>query len=107
MHKPCRARNDNRTKYRVFFRLLYAVVAAASVGGAGRSKSHSLLGQAITGAAFRCFSTIYSLRTLHADEILLDVLALGISAARGELAVPSVADHHVASALRAKLVEWD
>jgi hypothetical protein len=36
-------------------------VAAASVGGAGLSKSHSLLGHAITGPAFRFFSTKYSL----------------------------------------------
>src|ERR1022692_4089856 len=39
----------------------YAVVAAASDGGAARSKSHSLFGHAITGPAFRFFSTRYSL----------------------------------------------
>ncbi len=46
----------------------YAVVAAASGfgggGGAGRSYSHSLLGQAMTGPAFRFFSTRYSLPQL-------------------------------------------
>ena len=39
----------------------YAVVAAASGAGAARSKSHSLFGHAITGPAFRFFSTRYSL----------------------------------------------
>src|ERR1700751_3748011 len=44
----------------------YAFVLAAASGfggggGAGRSYSHSLLGQAITGPAFRFFSTRYSL----------------------------------------------
>src|SRR5271166_3872611 len=48
---------------------------------------------------------VFALRTLHADEVLLDVLALGISAARGELAETAMTDHHIASAFRAKLVE--
>jgi hypothetical protein len=48
---------------------------------------------------------VFALRTLHADEVLLHVLAFGISAARRELAETPVPDHHVAPALRAKLIE--
>src|SRR5580704_14174068 len=49
--------------------------------------------------------SLFALRTLHADKILLHVLAFGISAARRELAIPSVADHHIASAFRTRLIE--
>ena len=44
-------------------------------------------------------------RTLYADEILLHVLALGITTARGEFSIAPVADHHVPSALGAGFVE--
>src|SRR5579884_1447606 len=44
-------------------------------------------------------------RALHADEVLLHVFAVRIPAARGELAVAAMADHHIAPALRAKLFE--
>src|SRR5205823_2612368 len=40
-----------------------------------------------------------ALWAFHADEVLLDVLALRISAARGELAKTPVAQHHVPLAL--------
>src|SRR6266446_5673236 len=44
-------------------------------------------------------------RTLHADEVLLHILALGISAARGELAETAVTDDHVAATVRTLLIE--
>src|SRR5207249_11221862 len=51
--------------------------------------------------------TILALRTLHTDKILLHVLALRVSAARGELAEAPVPDHQIPAAFRAKLVERD
>src|SRR6185312_8697091 len=48
---------------------------------------------------------VFALRTLHPDEVLLYVLAFRISAAGDELAVASVTQHHVASALRADFFE--
>src|SRR5438270_5140842 len=50
---------------------------------------------------------IGALRAFYADEILLDVLAIRISAARNEFTVTSMAQHHVAVALGAKLFQWD
>src|SRR3954471_6279646 len=44
-------------------------------------------------------------RAFHAHEILFHVLALGIPAARSELAVTSMPDHHVPLALRAKFFQ--
>src|ERR1044071_2939058 len=46
-------------------------------------------------------------RALYADEILLDVLALRITAAGNKFAVASVAQHHVAPALGAELFQGD
>src|SRR6266404_3686334 len=46
-------------------------------------------------------------RALYPDEILLDVLALRISAARDELAVASVAQDQIAAALRAGFFQRD
>src|SRR5450432_4252318 len=51
--------------------------------------------------------TVFAIRALHANVILLDVLAFGISAARGELAEAAVANHHVPAALGAEFVEWN
>src|SRR5258707_8957098 len=48
---------------------------------------------------------ILALGTLHADKVLLHVLAFRIPAASRELAVPSVADHHIAPAFRALLIQ--
>src|SRR5207253_11022485 len=48
---------------------------------------------------------IFALRTLYTDKILLHVLALRITAARGELAEAPVPDHHIPATFRAKLVE--
>ena len=48
-----------------------------------------------------------ALRAFHADEVLLDVLAFRIPAARSEFAEASVAQHHIAFALGALLVEGD
>src|SRR5208337_315691 len=48
---------------------------------------------------------VFALRTLHANIVLLDVFAIRIAAAGGELAVAPVADHHVAPALGAEFVE--
>ena len=48
---------------------------------------------------------VFAVRALHADEVLLHILALGISAARREFAEPSMADHHIAPALRAQFIE--
>src|SRR5258707_1415139 len=50
---------------------------------------------------------IRTLRALHSDEILLDVLALRVSAARNEFAVASVAQHQVAPALGADFFQRD
>src|SRR5215467_3644836 len=49
---------------RFYTLVLAAVCALGGGGGAGRSYSHSLLGQAITGPAFRFFSIRYSLPQL-------------------------------------------
>src|ERR1700691_71669 len=49
--------------------------------------------------------TICAEWALYTDEVLLHILALRISTAGGKLAVAPVADHHVPSALGAKLVE--
>src|SRR5437762_2893596 len=46
----------------------------------------------------------FAQRTLHANEILLHVLAVGISAARSEFAVAAVADHQITPAFRAGLI---
>src|SRR5439155_392808 len=46
---------------------------------------------------------IFALRTLYTDKILLHVLALRISAARGELAEAPVPDHQIPATFRAKL----
>src|SRR5579859_6850255 len=48
---------------------------------------------------------IGALRALHADVILLDVFALRIAAAGDELAITSVAQHHVAPALGTQLFQ--
>src|SRR5262249_35054228 len=49
--------------------------------------------------------TICAQGTLHADEVLLHVLAVWISAARSEFTVAAVADHQIAPAGWARLVE--
>src|ERR1035438_6967386 len=41
---------------------------------------------------------VLAFRAFHTDEVLLHVLAFGISAASGKFAEASVADHHVAPA---------
>src|SRR6202008_1041304 len=46
-----------------------------------------------------------ALRTFHANEILLDVLAVRISAARNELTITPVAQHQIAAAFRAELFQ--
>src|SRR5262249_31311872 len=56
-------------------------------------------------SAFLDQLAIFAVRALHAYEVLLHVLALGVPTASRELAVASVADHHVAAALRARLIE--
>src|SRR5689334_7551741 len=48
-----------------------------------------------------------ALRTLHPDEVLLHVLAIGISRARDELAIATMPQQHVASALWTLLIEWN
>src|SRR5581483_4013772 len=50
---------------------------------------------------------VLTLRTFHADEVLLHVLAFGVAAARCELAVPAMAQHHVTTTLRAGFVQWN
>ena len=59
----------------------------------------ALLGAALDDLALR------ALRALHADGLLLDVLAGGVVAARGELAEPAVLHDQVAVALRALLIQ--
>src|SRR5579864_5013033 len=49
--------------------------------------------------------SVFALGALYADEVLLHVLALGISTASSELAVPPMANHHIASALGAEFVQ--
>src|SRR5437763_5706903 len=60
----------------------------------------SVKGVALTRALFDQLSVL-ALGALHADEVLLHVLAVGISATGGELARAPMADHHVASAFGA------
>src|SRR5215472_13777047 len=50
---------------------------------------------------------VFTQRAFHADEVLLHEFAIGISGARREFAVTSMADHQIASALRTRLVERD
>src|SRR3954469_20223681 len=50
---------------------------------------------------------IGTLRTFHADEILLDVLAIRIAAARNKFAVASMPKHKVAVALGTELFQWN
>src|ERR1700676_2077214 len=45
------------------------------------------------------------LRTLHARSLVLDVLALGILRAGGELAEAALLDHEICAAARARLVQ--
>src|SRR5207248_9416560 len=52
---------------------------------------------AATGFLFHQLAFL-ALWAFHADEVLLDVLTLRVSAARSELAKAPVAQHHVASA---------
>src|SRR5260370_21735285 len=47
----------------------------------------------------------FAIRALHPNQVLLDVLAIGISAARGELAKAAVTQNHIAATLRAFLVQ--
>src|SRR5215467_1369194 len=48
---------------------------------------------------------ILAQRTFHADEVLFNVFAFGISAAGSKLAVTTVANHQIAPTFRARLVE--
>src|ERR1017187_1362070 len=50
---------------------------------------------------------LFAFGALHADEVLLHILALGISAARSELAVTAVPQDQVAFAQRAGLIQWN
>src|SRR5581483_3238162 len=50
---------------------------------------------------------LFALRTFHPDEILFHVLALGIAAAGGELAIPPVTQHHSPSALWTVFIQRD
>src|SRR5580658_3746669 len=49
----------------------------------------------------------FAFRTLHADEVLLDILAVGIATAGSELAVAAVTQNQVALAQRAGFIERD
>src|SRR5580704_2173767 len=49
--------------------------------------------------------TISAERALYPDEVLLHILALGITAAGSKLPITAVPDHHVPSALGADFVE--
>ena len=48
---------------------------------------------------------IFAIRALHANEVLLHILAFGISTARRELAKAAVTKDHVAFAQGAKFIE--
>src|SRR5262245_52441261 len=50
---------------------------------------------------------VFALRAFHPDVILLDILAVRIAAARGELTVVPVAKNHVAATLRTFFIEWN
>src|SRR5579864_57980 len=50
---------------------------------------------------------ILAQRALHADKVLLHVLAIGIAGTGGELAIAAVTDHQIASAFRAGFVQRD
>src|SRR5260370_2552253 len=47
----------------------------------------------------------FAIRALHPNQVLLDVLAIGISAARCELAEAAVTQNHIAATLRAFLIQ--
>src|SRR5437764_2661535 len=64
----------------------------------------SVKGVALTRALFDQLSVL-ALGALHANEVLLHVLTVRISAAGSELAVAPVANHHIVSALGAKFVK--
>src|SRR5579863_4964223 len=104
-------RNDGPSFQILFHQILAAATRALFGDGlVGRSKlalriiSATVERVAFARALFDQVS-VFALRALHADVILLDVLALGIPAAGGELAEASVSNHHVAAALRAEFVE--
>src|SRR6202051_5382455 len=59
---------------------------------------------ALASPLFDEFSII-AIRALHANEVLLHILAFGISTARRELAKAAVAEDHVAFAQRAEFIE--
>src|SRR5260370_1638502 len=46
----------------------------------------------------------FAIRALHPNQVLLDVFAIGISAARCELAKAPVTQNHIAAPLRAFLI---
>src|SRR5215470_460050 len=64
---------------------------------------------AIERVALACFLlhqiAVFAIRALHTDEVLLHEFTIRISGAGSEFAVTTVADHQIASALRAWLVE--
>ena len=70
----------------------------------------------ITSATIKCIAlarplldnfSVLAQWALHANKILLDVLAFRVSATGCKFPIPSVAQNHVAITLRALLVEWN
>src|SRR5579864_8251612 len=59
---------------------------------------------ALAGALLHQFAG-FAQRALHADKVLLHILALGVAAAGGEFAVAAVAEHHIPAALGTGFVE--
>ena len=105
--------------YRAFFqRLLHQVLAVAvraffrnrTVGGSelalGIVRAAIERGAATPRFLFDQLAGM-ALGTLHADEVLLHPFAIGISAARYELAVAAMPQNQVASALRACFFQRD
>src|SRR5579859_3246086 len=103
---------DDRARLQVLFDQIFA--AAARTLFRDRLVRRSELALGIISAAIERVAlartlfdqvAFFAVGTLHANVVLLDVFAVGIATAGGELAVAAMADHHVATALRAELVE--
>src|SRR5450432_4807176 len=94
---------DHRARLQILFDQIFAAATRALLGDrlvrrselALRIISAAVEGVALARALFNQVA-VFALRALHANVVLLDVLAFGISAAGRELAEPPVPSHDVA-----------
>src|SRR5581483_5860771 len=102
-----------RPGFQCFLYQIFAATFRALLreGLVGRGKlalgivSATVEGVALAAGTLLHYFPVLALRTFHADEVLLHVLAFGVAAARCELAVPAMAQHHVATTLGAGFVQ--